>query len=195
MNLDFGQKIVLENERVKLSQLTWKHFDALLSIAVKDPFILKYSPPKFGSAENLTTYFEGAFALMKNEMRYPFVVYDKKLRAYAGSTSYLNVSNHNRRIEIGSTWLGRDFQRTGLNRSCKYLLFHYAFEILEFERIELKTDSRNWQSRTAIEGIGGQYEGELRSHTLMSDGFRRNTVYYSILRDEWPKLKTDIFNK
>ena len=70
----------------------------------------------------------------------------------------------------------------------------YVFEILFFERIEFKTDKRNKQSQKAIQRIGGQYEGTLRSHTLMSDGFRRDTMCYSILKDEWMKIKKSIFN-
>ena len=91
------------------------------------------------------------------------------------------------------TWFGKSFQRTGLNRNVKFLMLRYAFEALRFERVELKTDERNQQSRLAIEKIGGRFEGILRSHVLMPDGFRRNTVYYSILKSEWPAIKKDIF--
>jgi len=124
-----------------------------------------------------------------NKIHYPFIIFDKQLNAYAGSTSFMNVSNKDRRLEIGATWIGNRFQKTGLNRNCKFLLMSYAFDELGFERVELKTDERNIKSRTAIEKIGGKFEGILRSHTLMSDGFRRNTVYYGILKSEWRELK------
>jgi len=132
--------------------------------------------------------------LRDKELKYPWAIYDKKAEAYAGCTSYLNISAVNSRLEIGSTWIGEEFQRTGLNRACKFLLLSYAFEDLGWERVELKTDSRNEQSKTAIQKIGAQYEGKLRSHTLMSDGYRRDTVYYSILKPEWPRIKSVIFS-
>jgi RimJ/RimL family protein N-acetyltransferase len=125
--------------------------------------------------------------------KYSFAIFDKEIEKYAGSTSFGNISNSDQRLEIGWTWIGKEFQRTGLNRNCKFLLLQYCFKILEFERVEFKTDSRNLQSRKAIEEIGGTLEGEFRSHSIMSDGHRRNTVYYSILKNEWPALKNSIF--
>ena len=126
-------------------------------------------------------------------IRYPFLIFDKQQQQYAGSTSFGNISNPNARIEIGWTWIGTNFQRTGLNRANKFLMLQYAFETLGFERVELKTDGRNLQSRTAMEKIGATPEGILRSHTVMSDGYRRDTHYYSILKSEWHKIKRDIF--
>ena len=89
----------------------------------------------------------------------------------------------------------KDFQKTGLNRNCKYLLLKFAFDELRAERVELKTDERNTASRNAIQKIGGQIEGILRSHTLMYDGYRRNTVYYSILKNEWQGLKENFLKR
>jgi RimJ/RimL family protein N-acetyltransferase len=117
------------------------------------------------------------------------------MQEYAGSTSFANVSNRDKRLEIGWTWIGKKFQKTGLNRNGKLLMLQYAFETLQFERVELKTDERNMASRTAIEKIGGKFEGILRSHMVVKDGFRRNTVYYSILSKEWPGVKTNLLNK
>ena len=195
MDLNFTSDLILENSRVRLEPLAQKHFEALLPIAIKHPNLLKYSPSKFGSSDALQAIFEKAFQQKKAETKYPFAIYDKEKKAYAGSTTYMNVSNFNQRLEIGSTWLGKEFQRTGLNRNCKFLLLKYAFETLEFERVELKTDDRNEQSKTAIQAIGAKYEGKLRSHTLMTDGYRRDTVYFSILKDEWQEVKSTIFEK
>jgi len=74
-------------------------------------------------------------------------------------------------------------------------MINYAFESLDTKRVELKTDARNMRSRTAIEGIGAKYEGSLRSHTIMTDGYRRDTAYYSILVDEWPEVKRELLLK
>lgn len=193
MDLNFSADIVLENERVILSPLSNEHFKALLPISIANPNLLQYSPSPFGIENSLKENFTIALESRKNHKRYPFVIYDKLKAEFAGSTSFLNISNHDKRLEIGATWLGPDFQRTGLNRNCKFLLLQYIFEVLKFERAELKTDSRNIQSQTAIKAIGAKLEGALRSHTLMLDGYRRDTVYFSILKNEWNSIKETIF--
>lgn len=193
MNFSFDNSLILENTRVKLEPLQKSHFESLLPFALKYPDLLRYSPSPFGTPERLQVYIDAALKAKAQKVRFPFAIFDKKTGQYAGTTSYGNISNPNQRLEIGWTWIGKEFQRTGLNRNCKFLLLRYGFEMLEFERIELKTDARNMQSRTAIKGIGAQYEGKLRSHVLMPDGYRRDTVYYSILKKEWPAIKTTIF--
>ena len=195
MDFNFNQNLILENNRVRLEPLEARHFEYLLPIALAYPDLLRYSPSKFGTAEALQNYMTTAFQNKEAKQRYPFAIFDKNIQQYVGTTSYGNIKNAHQRIEVGWTWITKSVQRTGLNRNSKFLLLQYVFETLEFERFELKTDSRNWQSRNAMMGIGAKYEGELRSHTLMSDGFRRNTVYYSILKDEWKGIKETIFKK
>lgn len=189
MDLDFEKHIVLENSRVLMRPLASEDFDLLLDVATEDPNLNQFSPVRINSPELLRIYIDTSLQERANKVRYPFIIFDKKLNSYAGSSSFMNISNKDKRLEIGSTWIGNRFQRTGLNRNCKFLLMSYAFDELDFERVELKTDERNIKSRTAIEKIGGQFEGILRSHTVMSDGFRRNTVYYGILKNEWLELK------
>ncbi len=193
MKFNYKDHIILEDERTKLEPLEWQHMDELLPIAIQYPDLLRYSPSQFGTETALRKYIEAALKQRNKNTRYPFVIYDKSIGKYAGSSSYGNISNANQRIEIGWTWLDKNRQRTGLNRHNKFLMLGYAFEDLQFERVELKTDSRNEQSRKAIEAIGATYEGTLRSHTLMSDGYRRDTVYYGILKAEWQEIKTTIF--
>lgn len=195
MTFDFDKNIILENERVKMESLSMDHLLLLLPIATAQPNLLQYSPSPFGSEEMLTEYINIAIRERKQKTRYAFVIFDKLQNKYAGSTSFGNISSYNQRLEIGWTWIGKEFQRTGLNRNCKYLLLEYAFETLEWLRVELKTDDRNVQSKTAIEAIGGTYEGTLRSHTLMNDGHRRDTVYYSILQSEWADSKVRLIRK
>ena len=195
MDFDFDKDIVLEDSRVKLEPLNWDHFDFLLPVALANPELHKFSPSRYGSEESLKKYFEKAFDLKKHGLRYPFAIFDKAKRTYAGSTSFGNISNRDKRMEIGWTWIGSEFQRTGLNRHCKYNLLQYAFEKLDFERVEFKTDDRNEQSKNAILAIGGKLEGVLRNHTLMFDGHRRDTVYFSILKNEWETIKKSVFKK
>ncbi|MBN7811189.1 GNAT family N-acetyltransferase [Algoriphagus sp. H41] len=189
MDFSFDKELVLENEAVLLRPLRESDLDALLPIATQDPQLLRYSLAPIHSRELLTTYLQKAAENRRNKIRYSLIVFDKRANAYAGVTCLLSISNPDERLEIGGTWYGRDFHRTGLNRHCKFLLLDYAFGYLGAKRVEFKTDERNTVSRTAIQKIGGQQEGILRNHTLLYDGFRRNTVYYSILDCEWQAIR------
>lgn len=192
-NMIFEADLMLKNERVRLEPLEQRHFDLLLPVVLKDPELLKFSPSAFGTPEALREYIKMAINERRQEIRYAFAIFDRQVHSYAGSTSFGAISNEHRRLQIGWTWIGKDFQRTGLNRNCKYLLLKYAFEDLQFKRVEFVTDARNLQSQKAIEAIGGKFEGELRSHTLMQDGFRRNSRYYSIIEEEWEEVKNTVF--
>lgn len=195
MEFDFTRNIVLQNESVLLRPMTEEDALYLQAVATKDDDLVLYSPYRIHTPAFLRQFVIDSLADRQRGFRYPFVIFDKQKSLYAGSTSLANVSNKDKRLEIGWTWIGRDFQRTVINRTCKFLLLSYAFDVLGFERVEFKTDARNTASRTAIEKIGGQYEGALRSHTVMNDGFRRTTVYYSILKEEWPGLKETVFRQ
>jgi RimJ/RimL family protein N-acetyltransferase len=190
MNFPFDEEIILENNFTILRPINKTDIDSLLPVATKDKDLLQFSPAPIYTKDLLQKYIDKAVENRLNKNRYTFIVFDKTQNAYAGSTSFLNISNPDARLEIGTTWYGKNFQGTGLNRNCKYLLMEFAFDKLDAERIEFKTDERNLASRKAIEKIGGQLEGILRQHTLMYDGFRRNTVCYSILKSEWRKLKS-----
>lgn len=186
MEFDFTQSLTLQSGRAKLEPLLPIHFEALLPVATAVPDLVKYSPSLISTPSDLRKYIETAQEERKRKFRYAFAVYDKQHRRFAGSTSFANISNYDLRLEIGWTWIDRNLQGSGLNQHMKFLMLEFAFETLHFERVEFRTDARNIASRRAIEKIGGKYEGTLRSHTVMPDGFRRDTVYYSILKREWP---------
>jgi RimJ/RimL family protein N-acetyltransferase len=194
MNFSFDKDIILENTVALLRPINETDVENLLTIATQEKDLLQFSPLPIYSEELLKRYIDQAVENRQNKIRYTFCVFDKTQNAYAGSTGFLNISNADDRLEIGATWYGKNFQRTGLNRNCKYLLLEYAFDKLNAERIEFKTDERNVASRKAIERIGGRFEGILRRHTLMYDGFRRNTVCYSILKPEWQELKAQFLD-
>lgn len=189
MVFDFSKDIVLEDKRALLTPIIVQDIIHLKDIATEDAYLLKYSPSQIHTPALLASYVNSAIHMRENKIRYTFTVWDKMEQAFAGSTSFLNISEADDRLEIGATWYGRKFQRTGLNRHCKFLLLSYAFEVLKAVRVEFRTDERNTDSRTAIEKIGGIYEGTLRTHMLMPDGHRRNTAFYSILNSEWMDLK------
>src|SRR5262249_42711802 len=102
------------------------------------------------------------------------------------------ISRRDRGLEIGGTWIGKPWQRTAINTEAKYLLLRHAFEDLGAVRVQLKTDGRNLQSQAAIGRLGARFEGGLRKHMLVRDGFIRDTVMYSIIDWEWPARKTEL---
>jgi RimJ/RimL family protein N-acetyltransferase len=182
MNFQFDQNIILENDRALLKPLTINDYDRLLSVATAHTDLLQYSPSPLHTPELFKEYVENALRERDVKFRYAFSIFDKKTNSFAGSSSFANVSNYDGRLEIGWTWYGKQFQRSGLNRNCKYLMLGYAFDELEAERVEFRIDERNNASRTAVEKIGGKFEGILRSHMLMPNGFRRSTCFYSIVK-------------
>lgn len=192
MNFNFGAAIVLQNERALLQPIVPDDYGKLLGIATAHKDLLQYSPTQLHTPQLFKEYIENAIKERHDKFRYAFSVFDKRTNSYAGSSSFANVSNYDKRIEIGWTWYGKEFQRTGINRNCKFLMLSYVFDELEFERVEFRVDERNIASRTAVEKIGGKFEGILRSHMLMPDEFRRSTCYYSIIKKEWPKVKSDL---
>lgn len=112
-----------------------------------------------------------------------------------GMTTYMNTSESNRCVEIGSTWLAPEVQRSSFNTEAKLLLLTHAFETLDCIRVELRTHRLNRQSRTAIERLGAQLEAILRNHMIMPDGTYRDTAVYAIIENEWPTIKTHLQSK
>jgi len=109
-----------------------------------------------------------------------------------GSTRFMNIDRANRRVEIGSTWIAPAWQRTAVNTEAKYLMLRHAFEVWGCMRVELKTDALNQKSRNAILRIGAKEEGTLRRHLVTWTGRVRDTVYFSILDDEWVDVKSGL---
>jgi RimJ/RimL family protein N-acetyltransferase len=190
----FTEKITLETSRVRLVPTTLEHVSAL-SIIGKDPSVWAYFTTEQLDEKSMKDWVQLALSERNDKTRYAFTIIEKETGLVAGSTSYLAIALTDSRLEIGSTWMGKDFQGTGLNKHCKFLLFSYGFEKLNLQRIELKTDILNKQSRRAMEKLGAQEEGVLRSHMQMHHDRRRDTVYYSILADEWPEIREKIFGE
>ena len=188
----FSMPVILQNKKARLIPLQKEHFEELKSIAF-DESLWKYTITKIYTEDDLRNYIEIAIEEREKFQSYPFVIYDVATGKIAGSTRYGNISLEHRRVEIGWTWYAPVFQRTGLNRACKFELLQYAFEKLNCIRVELKTGSLNLTSQTAIAKIGATKEGVLRKHMIQEDGSFRDTVYFSILQDEWPSVKQSIF--
>ena len=182
----------LENQRVKLTLLDLSNYIHLSDIANQKKLV-QYSPTDIETPKALKKFVETAIANYNSKNAIPFIIFDKEKNAYAGCTRYMNIDWKNNVIEIGSTWIGREFQGTELNVNMKFLMLQYAFETLNFNKVDFRADERNIASRKAIEKLGATQEGVLRKNVIMLDGFVRNTVCYGILKEEWPRIKATIF--
>ncbi len=184
----------LENDRVKLSLLDLSHTERLISIA-NDPDLLQYSPSEVHNPQLLRAYILEALNDFYKGTSIPFIIFDKYYQSYAGSTRFGMIDRENKVLHIGWTWLGREFRGTGLNDNVKFLMLEYAFEEMLMHKVEFRIDERNLRSRNAIEKIGAVLEGILREDIVLSDGYRRNSCCYGILKDEWPAIKRELKKK
>lgn len=183
----------IETTRAILRPIQESDFDSFLHLAQQDPDMWSYFSLNLADPAQLSKWMEQHFAEQKNGTRRPFTIIDKSSERIAGSSSMGNISYHDLRLEIGWSWLGKDFRSTGLNRHAKYAMMKHAFDTQHFERVEFKTDVQNARARQGLLRVGGVEEGILRSHMKMWNDRRRTSIYYSVLKNEWPTLKKTIF--
>ena len=182
---NFNNEYVLKDDRVLLRPLTTDDHEHLLPFSMNEPDLWKYSlKPAIGS-EGLTNYIQTALQARIAEKEYPFIVYDKQHQQYGGCTRFCDIQLAQECLQLGYTWYGKAFQRTGLNRHCKYLLLEFAFEKMQIKRVEFRADNDNARSIAAMRGIGCTVDGILRSNGKRTDGTRRDSIVLSILQDEW----------
>jgi len=182
----------LENERVKLTLLDLSNYKHLIPIGAQENLV-RYSPSKIDTPEDLKDFVQKVVDDYYHKAAIPFIIFDKRTNTYAGCTRFMNIDWNNKVLHIGSTWIGREFHGTGLNKHMKFLMLQYAFEDLNFEKVEFRIDERNIRSRKAVEKIGGKLEGILLKNVYLTDGFKRNTCCYGILKEEWEAIKNTIF--
>jgi RimJ/RimL family protein N-acetyltransferase len=169
-------------------------FTALETVAYH-PKIWALGMNNIETPNHLEAYMQSALSEKQNQASYPFIIFDRQQQRIAGSTRFGNISFPHKRLEIGWTWLDPSFHGTGLNKACKFLLLQFAFETLHFNRVEIKTDVLNQQSRKAIQKIGGKEEGIFRKHQVTAAGRVRDSIYFSIINDEWPGLRSTVFSE
>jgi len=182
------QPIVLEGKHVRLEPLEARHLDGLIA-AGSDEAIWQWMPMMPRTHEEYERWLAQAFAQQAAGTQVPFATIDAASGDVIGSTRLLAISANDSRVEIGWTWLMPRVQRSPVNTECKYLLLRHCFEDLGCMRVELKTDSRNMKSRNAILRIGATEEGTFRKHQRAQNGVQRDTVWFSILFEEWPAAK------
>lgn len=180
--------VTLEGQHVRLEPLGKGHLTGLAQVGLEEE-LWRWIPVPVRTAEEMAAYIDTALEEQKRGVSLPFALIDKAKGRAIGSTRYGNIDRTHHRVEVGWTWVARDWQRTAVNTEAKYLLLRHAFETLGCIRVELKTDSLNEKSRAAILRIGAKEEGIFRNHMITESGRIRHSVYFSILDSEWPAVK------
>lgn len=188
----FPAKLSLDSELVQLRILRQEDVEQLKPLTASGTS-WKYFTKLLDDEQSYNAWMKEALQDYGSQRRVPFVIIDKKQNTLAGSTSYGNISFFDKRLEIGWSWLGDAFKGTGVNTHAKFLLMQYAFETLGFERVEIKTDNLNERAKAALLKVGAKPEGVLRSHMQMPNNRRRDSIYFSVLKEEWAGVKKDRF--
>ena len=188
------EPVTLEGEHVRLEPLSMDHFAGLCEVGLGEE-LWRLTTIQITTAAELQSYVEEALRDQEAGTALPFATVLKDEGRVVGSTRFGNIDIHNRRLEIGWTWIGIPWQRSVVNTEAKYLMLRHAFEILDCNRVELKTDSLNERSRNAILRIGAKEEGTFRNHMVTQSGRLRHSVFFSIIDSEWPDVKTSLENK
>jgi RimJ/RimL family protein N-acetyltransferase len=180
--------VVLDGRAVRLEPLGDHHLDGLCAVGL-DPELWRLTVNRMPDRAAMERYVGAALDDQRAGSALPFATIWRETGQVIGSTRFGNASPPNRRIEIGWTWLGRPWQRTRANTEAKYLMLCHAFDRWECLRVEFKTSALNQRSRAAIARIGAREEGILRRHMLNEDGSRRDSVFFSVIAEEWPEVK------
>lgn len=190
------QPVTLEGRAARLEPFRREQWEPLWEVA-KDSAeeIFRWIPYTMRSAEDFERWADKAMLEQSRGESLVFVTMERASGRAIGSTRFMNIDRANRRVEIGSTWIAPQWQRTAINTEAKYLMLRHAFEAWGCVRVELKTDALNQKSRNAILRIGAKEEGTLRRHVVTWTGRIRDSVYFSILDSEWPEAKAKLEEK
>lgn len=178
----------LENEHVQLRPVAEADRAPLHDLAM-DPEIWDYFVTRIDTDAEFDAFFDAALADRAAGVRVAYCITDKVKGLTAGSMSFGNLAERDGRLEIGWSWLGTEFQGRGVNRWAKFLMLEHAFERMGVERVEFKTDRLNGKALRALTKIGATEEGTLRSFNPMPGGRRRDAVFFSVVRGEWPSVR------
>jgi RimJ/RimL family protein N-acetyltransferase len=182
------EPLTLEFNGVRLEPLGLQHLDGLLA-AASDGELWNLRITSVPEPDQTEAYIRSA---LDTPNRLAFAVLDASLDTVIGTTSYHDIVPAIDRVEIGYTWYAKSRQRSHVNTSCKLLLLSHAFDTLGCAVVGLRTDNFNYASQAAIERLGAKKDGVIRHHAPRRDGTVRDTVMYSILRGEWPEIKSQL---
>lgn len=180
--------VVLEGRWVRLEPLEWRHEPALIALRPDDE-VYCYLPVPPDTPEAVHSWIGHALSATALGTELPFATVERSIESVVGSTRCYDIRPADRAVEIGNSWLGRPWWRTAINSECKYRLLRYLFDEVGCQRVALRTDALNLRSQRAIERLGAVREGVLREHLIVQGGRVRDTVYYSLLDDEWPSIR------
>jgi N-acetyltransferase len=181
--------VTLIGDAVRLEPLSEEHLTGLVEIG-KDESLWEYMLyGNLSDPQNMAAWIRDLLSRQAAGTDLPFVVIHLPSGRVAGATRYMDIRPQHKGLEIGGTWYGPEYQRTQVNTECKYLLLEYAFEVLGAIRVQFKADLRNQRSWHAIERIGAKREGVFRKHYILLNGVERDSVFYSILDQEWLEVK------
>ena len=186
--------LTLRGIAVRLEPLTLDHVAALSRVGL-EPELWRWIPTQVTNPDEMRAYVAEALEERDRGVSQPFAIVDQATDQVIGSTRYANIAPLHHRLEIGWTWITPKFQRTAANTEAKLLLLSHAFEALQANRVELKTDALNVQSRNAILRLGAVQEGIFRRHVITASGRVRDTVYFSIVDTEWPAIKARLLSR
>ncbi|MDL4839438.1 GNAT family N-acetyltransferase [Aquibacillus rhizosphaerae] len=178
----------LVGEKVRIVPMERCHIQGLYENG-NEKMIWSHLPKTIHTENDMKSFVEEALRNKNSGKEFPFVVLLRDNNSIVGSTRFLDISHLNKSLEIGWTWYSPSVWGTHINIECKYVLLKYCFETLKLIRVQLKTDERNVRSQKAIEKIGGVKEGILRNHMIREDGTFRNSVYYSVIQNDWELVK------
>lgn len=189
--LNIALPLTLEGAVVRLEPIRHEHAQMFWEVAKDDlDDIFRWIPYSMKTPGDFQKLTSKAFDEQKRGESVVFATVERSSGRVIGSTRFMNIDRVNCRVEIGSTWIAPAWQRTAVNTEAKYLMLRHAFEVWGCIRVELKTDGLNQKSRNAILRLGAKEEGTLRRHLVTWSGRVRDTVYFSILDNEWPEVKT-----
>jgi RimJ/RimL family protein N-acetyltransferase len=188
------EPVTLATDRLTLRPLSLADVPALGG-AAGDGELWEKKTTTVPRPEGFEAYVQKALELQASGLALPFATVVNDGNRVVGSTRYMNVDAANHRVEIGTTWIAKSWQRTFVNTHAKFLMLRHAFEGLDCLAVEIRTHARNDQSRAAIERLGAKLDGILRQHMIMPDGHVRDTAVYSIVREEWPTVKAGLERK
>ncbi|MBV6821550.1 GNAT family N-acetyltransferase [Pseudomonas sp. PD9R] len=184
----------LHGSRISLRPLQYTDADALVHAAA-DGELWNLTVTVVPSETTVDAYLKKALDGRDAGTVLPFVIVLKESGEVIGSTRLWKIDRLNRKLEIGSSWISARWQKTFVNTEAKYLLLRYAFEALECVRVQFTTDENNQASRKAILRLGAQQEGIVRHERIMPDGRKRNSVRFSIIDEEWPRVRRSLEDK
>jgi len=189
------EPVVLTGRFIRLEPLTEDHVHDLSLVGLDDDIWRYMLYGEIRTQEDMHSWVKDMLERQAKGFDLPFAVIFLETGRAIGATRYLDIRQKDHGLEIGGTWYGVQYQRTVVNKEAKLLLLTHAFETLNCIRVQFKTDLRNEQSQRAIERLGAVKEGVLRNHMLLPGGVIRHSVYYSIIKEEWPRVKEAIERK